>query len=79
MANNNSPVEKKTFLQKIAALPKRIVKGFSNMWAELKKVSWPTKKQLINYTLVVLAFMLFMGVVIGLLDTVATQLVNIIS
>lgn len=79
MANNNSPVEKKSFFQKLASLPSRIAKGFSNMWHELKKVSWPTRKQLINYTMIVLAFMLFMGVVIGILDTVATQLVNIIS
>jgi len=79
MANNNTPVEKKSFFSKLASLPRRTAKGISNMWHELKKVSWPTRKQLFNYTMVVLVFMLFMGVVIGLLDTLATQLVHIIS
>ena len=61
MANNNTPVEKKSFFSKLASLPRRTAKGISNMWHELKKVSWPTRKQLFNYTMVVLVFMLFYG------------------
>ena len=49
------------------------------MWHELKKVTWPTKKDLINYTCIVLLFMVFMGVVIGLLDMGASRLVTAIS
>ncbi|NMD37510.1 MAG: preprotein translocase subunit SecE [Christensenellaceae bacterium] len=49
------------------------------MWHELKKVSWPTRKELLNYTVIVLVFMVFMGIVIGLLDAGATQLINLIS
>ncbi|HIS00691.1 MAG TPA: preprotein translocase subunit SecE [Candidatus Excrementavichristensenella intestinipullorum] len=48
------------------------------MYSELKKVTWPTRKEMINYTLVVLAFMLVMGVVIGLLDGGAAWLVSAI-
>ena len=57
-------------------LPGRIAKPFKNMVAELKKVTWPSKKKWISSSVLVLVFMLFMGVVIGLLDLGATALVN---
>ena len=57
-------------------LPARIAKPFKNMVAELKKVTWPSKKKWISSSVAVLVFMLFMGVVIGLLDLGATALVN---
>ena len=49
-------------------LGKRIATSFREMAAELKKVVWPTRKELINYSLVVIAFMIAMGIVIGLID-----------
>jgi preprotein translocase subunit SecE len=61
-----------------AALPKRISKPFKNMYYELKKVTWPSKHKLITYSVIVLLFMLFMGVVIGLLDMGATALINLL-
>ena len=57
-------------------LPKRIAKPFRNMYYELKKVTWPSKEKLITYSIIVLVFMLFMGIVIGLLDTGASALVR---
>ena len=60
-------------------LPARIAKPFKNMVAELKKVTWPSKKKWISSSVMVLAFMLFMGVVIGLLDLGATALVKNMS
>lgn len=57
-------------------LPGRIAKPFKNMVAELKKVTWPSKKKWISSSVAVLVFMLFMGVVIGLLDLGATALVK---
>jgi preprotein translocase subunit SecE len=59
-------------------LPARISKPFKNMYYELKKVTWPTKEKLIAYSIVVLVFMLFMGVVIGLLDMGASALVRML-
>lgn len=56
----------------------RIVNAFKDMYAELHKVTWPSKRELINYSLVVLVFMVFMGIVIGLFDFGATQLVRLI-
>ena len=60
-------------------LPQKISKPFKNMYYELKKVTWPSKHKLITYSIIVLLFMLFMGVVIGLLDMGASRLVTAIS
>ena len=57
---------------------KGIGRFFMNMKHELKKVTWPTKKELINYSLVVFAFMLVMTVIIGVFDFAAGALVNLI-
>jgi len=59
-------------------LPQKIAKPFKNMYYELKKVSWPSKQKLITYSVIVLLFMLFMGVVIGLLDMGATALIKLL-
>ena len=59
-------------------LPQRIAKPFRNMYYELKKVTWPSKERLISYSCIVLMFMLFMGVVIGLLDMGASALIKLL-
>lgn len=56
----------------------RIFRAFKNMLAELKKVTWPTRKELINVSLLVLAFMAIMGVVIGVIDAGAGVLMKLI-
>ena len=60
-------------------LPMNIVKPFRNTWHELTKVTWPTRENLVNSTLIVLAFMVFMGVVIGLLDMGSTEVIKMLS
>ena len=60
-------------------LPQKIATPFKNMWHEMKKVTWPTKQDLIKYTCIVLLFMVFMGIVIGLLDMGSSRLVTAIS
>lgn len=84
MPENKTPApqkQKKTFLQKVGSffrsLPKRVATPFMNTWRELRKVTWPTRKDLMNYTLVVLVFMVFMGIVIGLLDLGSSELVKL--
>ena len=57
-------------------LPANIARPFLNMWRELRKVTWPTKHDLVSYTLIVVAFMVFMGVVIGLLDMGSSALIQ---
>ncbi len=78
----NKKTGKKSFFSRLIhwfkVLPRRIATPFVNMWRELKKVTWPSRKDLINYTTVVLLFMVFMGVVIGLLDLGATSLIDLL-
>lgn len=46
----------------------RIGKFFREIVGELKKLTWPTPKELATYTLTVLAFIVIMSAIIGLLD-----------
>ena len=66
------------FFKGLKDLPQRIAKPFRNMYYELKKVSWPSKQKLSAYSIIVLVFMLFMGIVIGLLDMGASALVRML-
>lgn len=46
----------------------RIKKYFSSVRSEMKRVVWPSKKELINYTVTVCVSLIVVGVVIALLD-----------
>jgi preprotein translocase subunit SecE len=46
--------------------------------AELRKVIWPNRKQMINYTAVVLVFLAFMVALIGLVDMGLLKLVTLV-
>ena len=59
-------------------LPSKIARPFKNTWHELNLVTWPTKNELINYSIVVLVFVVAMSIVIGVLDTGATALIRVI-
>ncbi len=48
---------------------------FRQMVAELRKVIWPTRKELVTYTLVCMVFVLFMVVFVTSLDYGFTKLV----
>jgi len=41
---------------------------FSESWAELKKVRWPNRKELTNYTLIVIGTILFVAIYFWVLD-----------
>jgi preprotein translocase subunit SecE len=47
---------------------KRIGRTIRDTRGEMKKVVWPTKKQALNNTMIVLVFMAIMAVIIGLFD-----------
>ena len=51
----------------------RVGKYFREMKSELKKVQWPTRKQTINNTLIVIACVLVVGVFIWLFDFIANN------
>ena len=65
---NAQPGKAAKILNWFKTLPQRIAKPFKSMYYALKKVTWPTKQRLVSYSIIVLVFMLFMSVVIGLLD-----------
>ena len=46
--------------------------------AELRKVIWPNRKQMVNYTAVVLVFLAFMVTLIGLVDLGLARLVMLV-
>ena len=56
----------------------RIKKWVKEMKVELKKVQWPTKKQVVNNTLIVIACVLVVGVFIWLFDFIAQGAINLL-
>jgi len=75
-ANNaaaNSKVEAKKAVakksEKAAKSKKNEKPGFfASVKSEMKRVTWPDKKELVNYSVVVCASLVVVGVVIALLD-----------
>lgn len=54
----------------------RISKYIREMRSELKKVVWPTRKQMVNNTIVVLVFIVLVGACIWIADWIAGLLVQ---
>jgi preprotein translocase subunit SecE len=71
--------KKVTFFHKVLGWFQRVfVTSFKNMFAEIKKVTWPSRQDLINYSIVVVTFMVFMAVVIGVLDLASSSLISVL-
>ena len=79
MANEEKKNAKPGFVQRFVDFFKGIGRSFKNMFHELKKVSWPSKKELLNYSVVVFVFMIIMGVIIGVFDLGAGALIRLIT
>ena len=56
----------------------RIGLFYRQVISELRKVVWPTRKQLTTYTAVVLVFVSFIIAVVSLLDLVLTKIVFLV-
>jgi len=61
--------------EKRLGLVARIGLFYRQVISELRKVVWPTRKQLSTYTSVVLVFVAFIIAVVSLLDVVLTKIV----
>ena len=57
----------------------RIRRFIDEAWSELKKVSWPTREQTRNLTVLVFAVSLAVGVYITVLDSVFLNAVNLLA
>ena len=75
VAKNAKKDVKKNAPKKRRFQPKKFVK---NTIAELKRVTWPTRKELLNYTLAVIVFVIAMGVVTFAIDFVLLQGFNLV-
>jgi len=57
---------------------KKMSSFFKGVRGELKKVSWPNRKELINYTIVVIAICAIIALVVGLFDAGFHRLLSLI-
>jgi preprotein translocase subunit SecE len=48
----------------------RVARYVRETWFEMKKVSWPTRSEGVNLTLIVVAVTAFLSLVLGLMDYV---------
>ncbi|HET7579166.1 MAG TPA: preprotein translocase subunit SecE [Bacillales bacterium] len=56
----------------------RSTKFLQNVIKELKRVSWPTGRQLVNYTITVLITVAFVAVFFALIDLGISKLIRLI-
>ena len=47
-----------------------IVRYFRETWYEMKRVSWPTRREAANLTLMVIAVTTFLSIVLGFMDAI---------
>ena len=80
MAENEKAVQAKKDKNsdKKPGLLARAGKWFRDMKSELKKVQWPTKKQTVNNTLIVIACVIVVGIFIALFDFVAGEAIKLL-
>jgi len=62
------PKKKINWKQFIRELPSRVAKFFRDVVHELKRVTWPTRKALINYTIVVVVTIIIFSIILGIFD-----------
>ena len=57
----------------------RIRRFINEAWSELKKVTWPTREQTRNLTVLVLVISAAIGIYITVFDVLFTQVVQILT
>ncbi len=75
-SSKTDKVKKDKKSEKKPGIFSRIRRWLHELRVELKKVVWPTKKQTINNTLVVIACVVFVGIFIWIFDVVANALIQ---
>ncbi len=55
---------------------KKIKGFFKEAWIELKKVNWPSRKETIKYTLIVIIVLTIVALYLGGIDFFFTRLLN---
>ena len=73
-----SPVDTRLVLEQYRYVMTTPVTFLPQVWAELKKVTWPTRQEVIRLTATVILVSLIVGVFIGGLDFVFTSLLQVV-
>ena len=63
-------------MNKIQGLFKKIVPFFKDVQMEVKKVNWPTRKETLKYTVIVIAVSAVTAAFLGGLDFIFSVLIN---
>lgn len=58
---------------------RRLARWFREMKSELKKVVWPSGKQMVNNTIIVLVSVLIVGIIVCLFDFGAGELIGLLG
>lgn len=66
-------------LQKIQQAPGRLAKFYTDVRNELRKVTWPSKKEVYGTTTVVLVSVFFFGIYLYVVDVILSYAVNWIT
>jgi preprotein translocase subunit SecE len=78
VAGKDRPTPKRNRKDKKASVFSRLVRFIREVWAELRKVIWPTQKQMITYTTVVLVFVIFMVALVSGLDLAFGKVIEVV-
>ncbi len=70
MAENTTATKKKT---------NKLAKFFKETKAEMKKVTWPGKDQLIHNTLIILVFIIITCIILSVCDVAFSSLLNLFT
>ena len=65
-----------TTVGKLTSAPQAVVRYIKESYAELKKVSWPTRETTIRYTVIVIISSLALGAITGGVDYVLTTIIE---
>jgi preprotein translocase subunit SecE len=52
---------------------------FGDAWSELKKVKWPTRKEMTTYTMVVMGTVFFIALYFYVLDLGISELIRLVT
>ncbi len=63
---------------KVSQLFQKVINFFREARTELKKVTWPNRKQLISSTIVVMITVIIVAIFLGVVDLVFSRIVTII-
>jgi len=63
----------------MAGVLKRSTQFFRDVFSELKKVKWPTRRELVSYTAMVLITVVILAIFFGLIDMGVSKILDLIT